>query len=323
MKINKYIYILCCLLLLNLVGCSDDNDDTPIIDDVPKLKLSQTELSLSAGSTVPEEVTIIDGAGNYKAFSTNPDIASVILNDVTLSVEGKGLGEAKIVVSDEKNQFAYITVNSQYSVIKFDQEVVDLPCVVGNSGRAEVRITEGNGDYTIEVVEDDEAPSIYAMLQGEDILIFANGDKEGQARIKVVDRLGVEGILLINIRLSADIFDSELIEAIKSMEDESYFFNDDVYQLMGDKLNNVEGDLHLYGWDSSDQYYKVWINGDLNVGDKPNSKIDMLLSDADTEGEYSVEICKIIKNDGEKIWCVFSGVKDQELIYGFFITPIK
>lgn len=322
MKIKKYLLI--CLTFFFVIACSSDDDKTPIIDNESNLEVSNSEVILDADNLEDQEVEILDGAGGYKAFATNPDIVDVELNNSTLLLKGKKVGATKIIVQDVDNQLATITVKFMHTKLSIEETDLHMVTWLGTKKSIATTILSGNGGYSVEV--EDNKGFVNASLLGNIITITTTGKEKGQAKIIVRDKLGLETVITVNVEVTEEAFTDELIESIKAEKQVTYVYN----KMKLDELNPLKeksNNMFLYGWEYNSwgyvEYYKVWINGDLTVGEKANSKFAANTYDVSTYGEVELERCEIIKNDGEKIWCIFSGEKDQTLHFGYFITTIK
>mgnify|MGYP001437036990 FL=1 len=149
MKIKKYLLI--CLTLLFVAACSSDDDKTPIIDEESNLEVSNSEVILDADNLEDQEVEILDGAGGYKAFATNPDIVDVELNNSTLLLKGKKVGATKIIVQDVDNQLATITVKVMHTKLSIEETDLHMVTLLGTKKSIATTILSGNGGYSVEV----------------------------------------------------------------------------------------------------------------------------------------------------------------------------
>lgn len=87
-------------------------------------------------------------------------------------------------------------------------------------------------------------------------------------------------------------------------------------------LNRVENGRNLYGWDYFGFYYlKIYFAGDKAVGKKENASLAYYYSSTNISAD-AIDF-EIIKNDGVKIWAVYSFVMDGKLRYGYFIQNIN
>lgn len=326
MKVKNIYKVIFFLIFSFTIGCSSDDNDVVMEELIPDIELSSTDVLLDIDDLNGIEVDIIEGSGNYKAFPTNEDIVEVEIEDSKLKLKGKGVGKTKVIVQDSKNKLTSINVTAMYNEIQLED--FDFTCLFSIPQRKSVKIIKGNGDYTLSM---EDRSIINASISGDELILHSYGMREGEVEITIKDKIGLETTITVKVNITKNPFTDEIINSIKEKSETQYVYRDVNFKENG-PLKQEDKGMHLFGWELGDYfwstYYKVWINGDLSVGNKPNSKFDLnaegQLSDFhSTYGEVELERCEIIKNDGEKIWCIFSGEKDQTLHYGYFITTIK
>ena len=143
-----------------------------------ELQLSTQDLSLTAGTTTTVEIT--SGNGGYTVSVDKPSIATATLSGTTITIEGVAKGTAKVTLKDKSGQTAEIIV-TVWDNLTLSQSSIDI--CPGNSNT--VKITSGNGDYTVSV----DKPNIAtATLSGTTISI--KGEAKGTAKVTVKDKSG-------------------------------------------------------------------------------------------------------------------------------------
>ena len=111
------------------------------------LTLERTTLTINAGTTA--EVAITAGNGNYtlQVADNSKVTASVVNNKV--HIEAKAAGTTKVIVKDSQNKTAEITVTVNAFSLTLERTTLTI-----NAGTtAEVAITAGNGNYTLQVAD--------------------------------------------------------------------------------------------------------------------------------------------------------------------------
>lgn len=308
------------ILLLALPGfmflsCNDKEDLTPI-KDTNDLVIGQKQVELVVGDKT--ELEIAEGNDEYKAFALNEDIASVEISGNKLFIEALKQGKTSIIVSDGSAQYLSIGVISYYDAIKIEHIDTDFKLPLGNSKT--LNIQQGNGNYQV-VSSDTEIVS--ASISGE--LITLTGQKEGKVKITVSDELDITKTIAVEVSTTAPPYNESELEVIMNNETLCYVFdnivdkNESTYYTL---LNGIENGRNLYGWDYFGFYYlKIYFAGDKTVGKKDNASLACSNSSINVSADNIY--FEIIKNDGEKIWAVYSLLKNEKLYYGYFIQAIN
>lgn len=330
MKVKNIYKVIFFLIFSFTIGCSSDDNDVVMEELIPDIKLSSTDVLLEIDDlNNGTEIDIIEGSGTYKAFSTNEDVVEVEIEDSKLKLKGKGIGKTKVIVQDSNNRLTSINVKVIFSVIQLQFEDFEFTCLYANSQTKSVKIIKGNGGYSL-FMEDNSI--IKASISGDELILHSYGMREGKVEITIKDKLGLETTITVKVNITKNPFTDEMINAIKEKSEIEYVYTN-ITLKEGNPLKKQEENMYLFGWETDDyywpQYYKVWINGDLSVGNKPNSKFSLNVEGSmgayysTNDEQVELEGCKIIKNDGKKIWCIFYGESYGELHYGYFITTIK
>lgn len=318
---NILMYLLLSTLTLGLVSSCSSDDDEILVVETPELALDieGNEVRVSVGEATT--VDILSGAGEYRAFSANPDLVSVEVSGSTLNITGHDLGSADIIIADKENQYLSVIAISMFQEVVLESDLVELYCRLGWNGETTLGV-HGNGGYTFTLEE--ESSLRVTLPDKHTIRISATPkDESFSERVIVTDKHGIEASFEVVVDVTTDPFSEEQLEEIMSQENEIYSYNDESNRYGNDAIKEVDGDTYEYGWQYYNYYYlyRVTFGGGLDVGEKTGGKFEYKMGW--TSAEYELEKCEIIKNDGEKIWCIFSAIKDNKLHYGYFITTIE
>jgi hypothetical protein len=271
------------------------------------------------------EVLISEGNGDYSVFSINPDIAAVTLNDDRIEIYGKNTGSTNIIISDKKTQLKRLPVIVyQYDKIVLEEETVNIDFKIGNKKDVTINILEGNGKYS--AVSEDE--TIATVQTSENTIIITAQGKEGKTNIVVTDASKRQAVLSINTQSTTIPYDEEELAAIMEETTAPYFVFDasTASAPYYDYLNMIENGMNLSGYTRYDFYVlKIYYPKDVSIGEKQGCKISYqnIPYGKSSDGVLDLEYFKIIKNDGSKIWAVFSLIEKDVLKYGYFIQDIQ
>lgn len=82
--------------------------------------------------------------------------------------------------------------------------------------------------------------------------------------------------------------------------------------------------MNKYGWSVWSEYLTIWFSGDKTVGKKEKALLSQFTyEDYTTQFTEEPAILEIIKNNGTKIWAVYSVLKADKLSYGYFCAKIN
>src|SRR3712207_632938 len=102
MKLHKYLSIACMVLFsFGIAGCSSDEEDKEkkVVASLPELKVKENSVRIKVGAEHRVSVDILEGGNEYNVFSTDEDVVSAEIVDKKISLEGKSVGEAVVVLS--------------------------------------------------------------------------------------------------------------------------------------------------------------------------------------------------------------------------------
>ena len=140
------------------------------------LSLERTALTINAGTTA--EVAITAGNGNYTLqVADNSKVTASVVNNKVI-IEGKAAGTTKVTVKDSQNKTAEITVTVNAFPLTLERNAVEL----NPDDTAEVSITNGNGNYTLQVADNSKAT---AIIVGNKVRITGVG--AGTTKVTVKD----------------------------------------------------------------------------------------------------------------------------------------
>ena len=318
MKINyTLLTLLSVLLSTGIMGCSSDTDEVQKVE-IPEMVLEEDSIEVTMGSTM--QIGIVQGGGEYKAFSLDTSIAEVELVDSKLTVKGVKLGATSLIISDNDNCYQQMAIAVYIDKLVLEQEEVALNFKLGHGKTIAIDVLKGNGGYT--AITDNE--NIQPSINGEQVILESNG-QEGVAKITVTDSRGLEAVIQVEASATTIPYDEAEQEEIKNDATLRQSFNGQTMYNEGSYytfLNEMVGDLNLYGWDYRGSYYlKIYFGGDKSIGEKPNSKLAYKYYSANFNDEpINFEV---IKNDGTKIWATYSFVSNGKLNFGHFCQNVN
>ena len=315
MKFKMKYLIIVMALCLGFSSCDndDDNDDVTIeVIETDPIVLDNNELALEVGQT--GTVNVSSGGGEYTVFSSNPDIATASIEGSAVTINTLDKGIVSVIVTDKNDQIAEIQLTSMYMEIIFEQPEVELELLKGHYQNFSISVVQGNGEYEAST----ESEIIEVSVDGDDIVVTAM--KEGTAVIKVTDSRNLEAELTVVITETLNPWTENLLAEIMESDDDAFVINSSsVNTSHVTCINTVEDGLNKYGWDYYGHYYYfVYWAGDKTVGSKTDGQFKYYFGRTFDE---PVDF-EIIKNDGFKIWGIFSFLKDEKVNYGYFCYAI-
>ena len=140
------------------------------------LSLERTALTINAGATA--EVAIFSGNGGYTVqVADNSKVTASVVNN-KVRIEAKAAGTTKVTVKDGQNKTAEITVTVNAFSLTLERTTLTI-----NAGTtAEVAITAGNGNYTLQVADNSK---VTASVVNNKVRI--EGKAAGTTKVTVKD----------------------------------------------------------------------------------------------------------------------------------------
>lgn len=200
MKVMKY-FVLASLLCLS--ACSDDSDNknNEIPQDLLALTVDASEISIAQGDT--RTVKITSGNGEYVVTSANEEVVTAEVDGdiVTLTaVEGQNNAQGVVYVKDKYYQRAKILVNTAAEFeLKLNKTLFTLYSQVEGADEALVKIYTGNGDYSLEVIDENNCIEVDQSTLEESESFTVKGIAQGNAEVKITDRKGKEAFVNLNV----------------------------------------------------------------------------------------------------------------------------
>lgn len=320
----KRIYTLMCLCALTLpvlfTACSGSDDDPTPVDPVKKeIKLDAEKADIVVSQAT--SITIVDGAGEYKAFSTNTDVATVEMEGAVLHVTGVALGNTNIVVTDAQDNYLLLPVISHYETLAIDREKIEVAMPLGWTKTVKCPITEGNLGYEATTESEDIEVSIEAPST-----LVVKGIKECTTTVHLIDSYGLEMDIPVEVKTSTVPFTDQDKEDLMAQTDQTITFDQTDYNSSYyDRSVTLEDGVNKVGFTYYTYYYGVVsFPGDLTVGTKADATLRFKYGWGSTAVNYEDEpvTCEVLKNDGTKIWLIFYFTKDEKLHFGHMILDL-
>lgn len=324
MKIKNIVgLLLIAAISTNLTSCSSEEENIEV-QEVIALTPEVSDLKIVVGKS--QEIKITQGNGDYKAFSLNPEIVDVKLENGKILVEGKKNGITSIIISDQSNQYKKISITSYYESILTDQDAVDIKMLIGNPKTHTITITGGNDGYTVSTDNKD----ILSISVSKNLINIV-AKKEGTANITIKDELELTKVIGVKITTTDVAFEESDLNAIKENSTSKYVFCekifDESYYSQYEYYNDFINGQNRYGFNEGWEYFKILFSGDKSVGIKENAQLGINYYNYETYESTSFTNqpikFEIIKNDGKKIWAIYTFTKNGRLYYGHLCQNIN
>lgn len=335
---NKKIWILAPLSLTLVLGsCGKDEPNTNTsttgtkVEEVRSpIKTSTEELSMGVGETATIEV--LEGGGDYKVFSENPDIATATFEGSTITVTSKSMGWGGVVISDAKGNYKRVSVASRSSkeITLDNNSFTDLIKLGREGGDRVFNITTGNGGYTA-TTRDSKVVRVKSVI-GTRVTLVATG--AGTTTVTVRDQMGLETEIAVTVEVTEEYFSEAEKEAIKRYSMNSLIINgvDLTYTLLeyryvsGKKYtaanNRVEYSAQS-GWAPNIRKLEFSFDGDLEPGVKTGARAILQSTGTDnvavTLDNPKIEV---LQKTSDKVWIIISQVVDGKLYGAVFIYSL-
>ena len=320
-KRYKLILLLFLAFPLGFTACSDDDDEqdnVPLVE-TPELVLEKSTIDIEVGKS--GVVAIKEGGGEYSVFSSNPDIVSVELKDNSVTMSALVLGKTSIILSDKNGRYRELGVVAYYKEILLGRDKVEVKIPLGHTEKStRIAITQGNEGYEIST----ESENITASIEDNHIVIKAT--QAGDAILKLTDSYGLELTVPVTVTENSTVaYDEYDLAEIKANTDNRYLYNNiNIGHSAYSHVHSTTDGVNLYGIDYRNEtyYYKVYFEGDKSVGVKTGGLLRVKYHSPRITFEESCDL-EVIKNDGTKIWVVYSYIKDEKLNFGHFCQDVN
>lgn len=312
-------------------ACGDDDDEPsyPTPNPVEESKLTFDKDTVLVGVHENTTFNITDGGGDYKMIVEDTTVAQAMMNGNAITVSSQKKGITGIVISDAKGGYKRVIVKSMYFSMKLNKDKAYVGMKLGHTdGTTNVSVLEGNGNY--KAVSADESIAKVSRIIGDSIVVI-HGVGTGSTVITVTDMMGLKQTVDVTVEVTSVPYTDEEKEELKN-DNESHWTWD------GNRTSNQGWSSYNYTHGTADngrttvyfeyasqwwnqKYSQVWFTGDLSVGKKTNGRIFYDNSWNGYDYNENVEV-EIIKNDGKKVWGIFSVIKDDYLHYGNFVIDL-
>ncbi len=318
--IYKTWFLLLIILSSGVVACNDDEDEKgelfPEITESQPIELDSEIADVFVGGT--SVVKITKGGGDYKVVSLNPSIAEISYENSQISVTGLKMGRSAILITDANSQYKTLEVVSHYNQIILEQNSVVVGMKLGHVTTVKIDIIQGNGDYKCS----SQTEIFDTWIEENQLIIEAR--EEGTATVTITDDYGLKIEVPVTVQTTTIPYSED--ELVEIMNDSSirYVFNEQKNSSWVTVVNRVEEDLNVRGY----TYYTymsllVYYPGDHYVGKKTGAELSYQYAWGD-DPAFEHHSCdfEIIKNDGEKVWAIYSFVENERLYFGHFCAKL-
>lgn len=325
----RYFYVAMTALALSLgfTACSDDDEPGyPQPNPVETSELAFDKDTVKVGVHETATFTITQGAGDYRLITEDSTIASATLEGNVVTVTSQRKGITGLVISDAKGGYKRILVKSMYMNMVLDKNEVNVGMKLGHTdGIANVKVLEGNGSY--QAVSADESIAKIQRIVGDSMVVI-QGVANGTTTVTITDMMGLTQTVNVTVATTTVAYSDD--EKQELLADNEVHWTWDERKTTGSWYQFTHGTADdgrttvYYAYNTTwyhMTYAQVWFTGDLSVGEKSNGRIyyDSSWNGYDYTEGVKVEI---IKNDGEKVWGIFSVIKDDYLHYGNFVIDL-
>lgn len=321
--------LLCGVMALSAVtACSDDKDEIIINEEpeYPALSVDTESMRVKIGADSRVAVPVSSGAGEYAAFSLNPDIADVTDENGALMVEGFRNGTTEIIISDKGGSLKKLPV-SVYTTDVLTVETTDftLETPLGHSATATTRVLLGNDGYS--VVSDNEAVAATVDEDGVISITATSKRQEFTAKVTVSDMSGLTADINVTVKYTLDAFTPEDIAALCAQTDKSMadFNGETPYRFNSYREyfeTSVEDGIETFGWIRRSGRYELFVT--YPEGTALNTPVQGTVTYTDNYDEKAVAqpvTVTIVKNDDVSKVAIFSYIdeKEDKLYRGYLV----
>lgn len=250
----------------SFVACSEADEPAPA-PTTPDLTLPEdvVRVKIGAESRVALETVILDGAGEYAAYSLNPAVADIETDeDGSKWVAGYSNGMTSIVVSDAGGQYKRFPVSvytTDVMALSHSEYKFVTPLGISASS-SECKVELGNGGYKV-VSDNSKVKATIDEETGVIKLTATSGKDNFVAVVTVTDCTGISASINVTVEATFDPFtDAEIAEFAQMAEDQLYIKSSDFsetchyyidynpyYYSYGQWADSDNGDgKHTFGW---------------------------------------------------------------------------
>ncbi|MDR0332711.1 MAG: hypothetical protein LBI15_04530 [Dysgonamonadaceae bacterium] len=329
---------------------------------IPELDFNTDNITVKVGEENKFTLQITSGGGEFNAFALNNELATATVVGNTVVIEGLANGITSVVVSDKNGLFARIPVTVYTTnVMQLEDTQLTLVARTGWLSRpvdnptTTILLSNGgledmpNGGFTI-VSDHENVTATIANVTVDDVtvpVITISGTSSVEpfiANVTITDVSGISAVLQVNVEPTMVPYN----EAEMAMT--AFLSTTRRYQLSAGgngtaaaalwgtninggftnwSINGVENGQLLFGYDSAfgtpPFFFRALWPGDTSIGVKTNGSI------AHNRGGNAPSLnimepvparIEVVRNDGVRIWVVYSFVHDGLLRWGYFVDTI-
>ena len=210
----------------SFVACSDNDEPAPA-PTTPELTLPEDALRVKIGaeSRVSLESVILDGAGEYTAYSLNPEVADIETDENgSRWIAGYQNGMTSIVIADAAGQYKRMPVSVYTTdVLALSHTEYKFLTPLGiSASSSECKVELGNGGYKVE----SDNSKVVATINEETGVIkmtATSGKDNFVAVVTVSDCTGISATINVTVEATFDPFtEAEIAEFAQMTEDDLY-----------------------------------------------------------------------------------------------------
>jgi hypothetical protein len=323
MTTRLYYILLIGFASLALAGCGSDESGEPAAETEKTIALDKDAVDIKINGNGAAQ--ILEGNGDYSAFSLNDSLITVTVSGNALQIQAYGkVGSTGIIVSDKNTQLKLLPVTVyRYDKISLEKSTVDAECKLGNKKEIRIKLLESNGECT--ALSGDE--TIATAQSADSVIVITAQGKAGSTDIVLTDESKRRTVVRVNATTTVIPYDDTELVAVKNRTTVPYFMhNGQTSSTYYTYLNTVENGMNVSGYDYYNYYIlKIYYPGNKSVGEKQGCKISYtnIPYGQSSDGIIDMAYFNIVKNDGTKIWAVYSFVDKGVLKWGNFIQNIN
>jgi hypothetical protein len=322
-KYNNIFLTAAFIVSMIFSGCSKEIEEIQIPESIPGLQFTTENIVVKIGTDSKYLLEIKEGGGEYNVFSLDEEVAKVEIIDGVIYIEGLVNGKTSIVVSDKNGFYRKlpVMVYTTETIILEDYNL-ELTTLLGYSDKITTNVILGNGEYQVS----SDNPKVQAKITEDGIITITGTSKLDTftATVTVTDASGLSAFITLTMKSTTDPYSAEKLAEIMKDNSRRYYIGESATgQNYFTFLNTQENGQQLYGWDYWGYYwFKLWFTGDKSVGKKTNGILSYSYYYPAFDFKNEPVEFEIIKNDGTNLWAIFSFVKDEMLVYGYFCDKI-